>query len=107
MKTILLEGAALVLAKGFCERVNGLLEKRKALDAQIEEMQKASQEDMKTTVAAIKAALNVPDKDGLQIDATFLNAHGHCYALVFVHEEDGVSHLNDFEVPAEIKPILN
>ncbi len=84
MKTILLDGKALELAKGFSTRCKDLLERKKLLDAQMREIREAAEKDMLDTAEAIKKELKLADADGIQVDASYLDEHGHAY--VMVHE---------------------
>lgn len=83
MKTLLLTGAALELAKAFGQRCKENMERKQVLDKQVEEIRNATDKDMLDTSEAIKKELGFGDKDGIRIDASYLDEFGHVYAFVF------------------------
>lgn len=92
MKSIKLQGKAYDLAKEFCATCNDLAAKKKVLETQIEELQKVGNDEMKRHLKAIKSELGLDEKVGLQVDATYLDEHGDCYALIFEVENDADAH---------------
>lgn len=102
MKTLLLTGAALELAKAFGQRCKENMERKQVLDKQVEEIQNAARKDMLDTADFIKKELGFGDKDGITVDATHLEDHEHVYATIYENIKEDMPnciHLGEDEIP--------